>query len=529
MDLEVEFKPEVNNVFDGTIKVEPNKKADIYLETSEVNGYISEFDKVIETKREDELLLHTTYEQLECKSEGSSYLGNFTKSNKEVVYKGNDCQFAAKEKRYLQDHVRRHRAAKLLQCEQCSFMTKYKRTLILHSGLHHNTEILKCDQCSYITNQYEYYQKHIKLHNKPEVLKCDQCIYATMAEHNLKLHMMKHNPSPTKLHMMERNPSPMKHKNSTAKVGKCLRIFKCEQCSFTTRYKKNLSKHSEKHNTSSTLKFEQCSYTTTSMKGCFKLYVSEHDSSLIEYKCTQCSFITDSKHYLSKHSNKHKSKILKCELCPYVTNQKCYLKKHINIHINSKAHKCNQCEYTSLSKYRYKLHVIKHNPCSDALSSVTEYKCNLCSYTTKKGPLLRSHYLKHSFVKPYKCNRCSFATKYKKSLFNHVETHNKPSIYKCEKCNYSTQLEFRLKQHMIRQHALDMEEQIKPFIEFYKCDQLMDEQEKPDVKPNLDSEIVQHNPLGIEFKCIHCGYITKDTNSYRSHVAIHNTSKVLHL
>ena len=84
-------------------------------------------------------------------------------------------------------------------------------------------------------------------------------------------------------------------------------------------------------------------------------------------------------------------------------------------------HACQHCEYRSGSKYKLKIHMLRH------AESAPEYHCSIdgCQYTTLVKYYLQTHERRHNLVNLF-CTfeDCKYKTKYTYKLRKHVGTHH---------------------------------------------------------------------------------------------------------
>lgn len=128
-------------------------------------------------------------------------------------------------------------------------------------------------------------------------------------------------------------------------------------------------------------------------------------SSVRNFKCSECSFVSKYLHSIKRHMKIHKqiaenfptrTKLHKCTLCDFQTINM----KDIGVHIKTNHNlerkdvikfKCPHCKYESASKHRYDLHLQKHQ----RENNEGKRKCNLCDYWTRFKNHLRRHMAYH--------------------------------------------------------------------------------------------------------------------------------------
>lgn len=90
---------------------------------------------------------------------------------------------------------------------------------------------------------------------------------------------------------------------------------------------------------------------------------------------------------------------MKCESCSFKTVDWTSFNKHLGTHASEltttrekRNHKCSHCNYTSLDKFRYTLHMKKHQP----INIEGKKKCKICDYWTRFENHLRRHMAYHN-------------------------------------------------------------------------------------------------------------------------------------
>uniref|UniRef100_A0A1Y1JSG7 C2H2-type domain-containing protein n=1 Tax=Photinus pyralis TaxID=7054 RepID=A0A1Y1JSG7_PHOPY len=365
----------------------------------------------------------------------------------------------------------------LFKCTRCPHTAQTKWTLRRHCLLTHKSLFTKCNQCNYLTDKPGLLRDHKRNHDPLATQhRCPKCKYTTKHKSSLKKHIKLHYPSPTALH--------------------------CAQCSYATNYKGNLIKHVKIHRNTQLLTCDHCAFTTFSNHK-FNIHIKQHDISGVVYVCDVCYFSTSNHKTFLKHLRVHNTaKPLKCDECPFETKYRESLKRHSETHGKVNLLKCDQCGFTVRSKSSLKEHMAEH------ITNV-DYKCNQCSYTSKSKTNVKSHAIIHSKFAVFHCNNCTYWGNNKLSLKRHFQF--------CQKKVEDKHLTDTLRQH------------------FRSCQKgvghtLTDNPGNQSSYQNTSSvSSTKHKPVGIEFKCIYCGYLTTDKGDYRNHVTDHNASKVFKL
>ena len=92
-------------------------------------------------------------------------------------------------------------------------------------------------------------------------------------------------------------------------------------------------------------------------------------------------------------------------------------RKHILTYTGVKPHKCDQCEFCSITSSDLKRHKKTH-------SGEKPHRCNFCEFATSTNNQLKQHKRHvHSGEKPYKCNQCNYSSACAGNLRRHMLTH----------------------------------------------------------------------------------------------------------
>ncbi|XP_035512543.1 zinc finger protein 335-like isoform X2 [Morone saxatilis] len=216
---------------------------------------------------------------------------------------------------------------------------------------------------------------HVESHegNDPELFKCLQCNYRCKRWSSLKEHMFNHEGT---------------------------KPFKCEECDYTSVYKKDVIRHSAVHNKDKKRKTELVPKVS-------------------EFLCPVCHRVYPMQKRLTQHMKTHSSeKPHMCDKCGKSFKKRYTFKMHLLTHIQSlgdSKFKCEFCDYTCDNKKLLLNHQLSH-------TNDRPFKCDYCKYSTSKEEFLVSHLaIKHTGEKPFSCEMCHFMTKHRKNLRLHVQ------------------------------------------------------------------------------------------------------------
>ncbi|XP_068996461.1 zinc finger protein 335-like isoform X2 [Embiotoca jacksoni] len=216
---------------------------------------------------------------------------------------------------------------------------------------------------------------HVDSHegNDPELFKCLQCNYRCKRWSSLKEHMFNHEGT---------------------------KPFKCEECDYTSVYKKDVLRHSAVHNKDKRRK-------------------NELVPKVSEFPCPVCHRVYPMQKRLTQHMKTHSSeKPHMCDKCGKSFKKRYTFKMHLLTHIQTHGDnkfKCEFCDYACENKKLLLNHQLSH-------TNDRPFKCDYCKYSTAKEEFLVSHLaIKHTGEKPFSCDMCHFMTKHRKNLRLHVQ------------------------------------------------------------------------------------------------------------
>ncbi|XP_041859714.1 zinc finger protein 335 isoform X1 [Melanotaenia boesemani] len=216
---------------------------------------------------------------------------------------------------------------------------------------------------------------HVDSHegNDPELFKCLQCNYHCKRWSSLKEHMFNHEGT---------------------------KPFKCEECDYTSVYRKDVIRHAAVHNKEKKRK-------------------TELGPKVSAFPCPVCSRVYPMQKRLTQHMKTHSSeKPHMCDKCGKSFKKRYTFKMHLLTHIQSlgdNKFKCEFCDYTCENKKLLLNHQLSH-------TNDRPFKCDYCKYTTSIEEFLVSHLaIKHTGEKPFSCDMCHFMTKHRKNLRLHVQ------------------------------------------------------------------------------------------------------------
>ena len=77
-----------------------------------------------------------------------------------MAFPCNKCSSIFKQKKNLQQHMKKQHGVKKYKCNYCDFHSDNQSNLKKHEKAMHENEVFKCEQCEYITARKEETQDY---------------------------------------------------------------------------------------------------------------------------------------------------------------------------------------------------------------------------------------------------------------------------------------------------------------------------------------------------------------------------------
>ncbi|XP_018023204.1 uncharacterized protein LOC108679130 [Hyalella azteca] len=314
--------------------------------------------------------------------------------------------------------------------------------------------------------------------------------------------------------------------------------FKCFFCAFSSRSPYGLRSHYEKesHPFQTLANCPKCPYASKESSELEEHVMYSHPEGNAPYKCPICSFLASDRSQYIEHMRSHppQTKSWFCVSCYYCTydlkafnfHVKTRHKKKKNISVGQpapkksalKREKKTRTEETDLGKiganhgkslnemnesesemfsspaasFAKPKPVRSTSPSNERVIKLGKkrYKCPLCSFTALKRAHVQKHLRRHTGEQPYACTECLYRSSRYNSLVSHMKQHRRNLPFKCTHCSFTTAYQSLLRNHEVRDHAID---------------------DLDDISATYD--------IAIESHCPHCPLSCNDRESLLSHIA----------
>ncbi|NWU67059.1 ZN335 protein, partial [Pterocles burchelli] len=214
-------------------------------------------------------------------------------------------------------------------------------------------------------------------------------------------------------------------------------LFKCLQCSYRSRRWSSLKEHMFNHVGSKPYKCEECSYTSV-----YKKDVIRHST-------------VHSRDRKKRADPPPKLNSFPCPVCNRIYPMQKRLTQHMKTHSTEKPHMCDKCGKSFKKRYTFKMHLLTH---IQAIAN-RRFKCEFCDYVCEDKKVLLNHQLSHMNDKPYKCSFCKYSTFREDFLVSHMAVkHTGGKPFACEFCHFTTKHKKNLRLHVHCRHPDSFEE-----------------------------------------------------------------------
>ena len=299
------------------------------------------------------------------------------------------CKLCKKKTTFLALHLyRMHQKAKHgikpYKCDKCDKEFGQKLELTMHMEKH--IELFKCFHCEKAFLSEDDCQDHEKIHNI-KMAKCGICGKTLSSTSYLKKHEAnKHGLKPYECKTCEVTFT----NNEQRREHECINTpFKCPVCNLLYRTDQLLQNHVAEAHASTGMRPWKCSH-----EGCGKSYKWKGD--------------------LTKHEKEHRGELpFQCEFCDKAYTCNSDLQKHLRRHTKEKPFQCQACDRLFAQSSTLLLHVRRAH-------SIKPFTCQICNDNFRMMADLKSHFETH---KAHKCQFCPKSFISKKILTKHAVKH----------------------------------------------------------------------------------------------------------
>ncbi|XP_066494070.1 zinc finger protein 493-like [Tiliqua scincoides] len=297
----------------------------------------------------------------------------------------------------------------------------------------------------------------------------------------------------------------------------------CDQCGLVFRKEEHLLYHKATHTPVQPRENTTCNNQASGEDDRLPVVQSSQALALKLFKCQQCAYTTNSFSNLRIHFSIHTGeKPFKCQECEKSFRTSSHLKRHSLLHLRN-LNKCNLCFFIGGTVKELKLH---QKTCkgegpvrcknSEKQIGVAErkenkntlvlpgsygqiYRCEHCDYATYILGNLRSHTRIHTGDRPYSCDTCQKKFRTASHLKRHKFVHQNLEFLKCDSCDYAATNWQSFKRH-VASHT--------------------------DGKPSLHGQLQKQASSSVKlFVCDECGYTTIRNGNLKTHLRIHTGEK----
>ena len=226
------------------------------------------------------------------------------------------------------------------------------------------------------------------------------------------------------------------------------------------------------------------------------------------FSCDQCAYTTNSKYSLKSHIERHEVAYTKCDIC-----QKMVLKiePHMKrMHTTESTKQCDMCDSKFKTDGDLKMHV--RNVHLEV--NYQKVKCEICGEELNKGSISthKRNLHKKDELEKQQCDQCEFIGYTMQSLIAHAKIHL-GITYECDLCDYKCITKGTFKEHK-RSH-LPANDQLKcPDCPFFTHSQVA-----------LSGHQRKHLPEE-ELTCKKCSYVCVWKSTMRDHSLTSHNEKI---
>ncbi|XP_064549632.1 zinc finger protein weckle-like [Drosophila montana] len=168
--------------------------------------------------------------------------------------------------------------------------------------------------------------------------------------------------------------------------------------------------------------------------------------------CNVCHKELSSENGLKYHIERvhMKKKPFVCDVCGKRVRTVSELKEHMLVHTEDRPFVCPLCNAAFKNRKRLNIHSQTHGEPS--------YECEICGKKLQTRAIWNKHKSVHTNERRFKCSICGTATKNSTALKIHLLSHTGLRPYTCKYCNKDFASGANCRDHKIRKHPIEYEE-----------------------------------------------------------------------
>ena len=225
------------------------------------NQFLNRFE---ERRYKEEMSCHVCYKVFSSTQSRDNHISNVHENKKDNFLGCDDCDKVFSSKAALRYHVdKTHGQRNELKCRECGKIFAMKQNLDVHMKSVHSFASVKCTIChqsftrqSNLTSHYNYVHdvvdNYLVMDDGIEIqyYECEECSFESRYEKNLRKHILTVHSEERKFNCTECPYVSNRMDNLSMHIktqhSSTATIFACEECDYTSKYIQNVRKHVKK-------------------------------------------------------------------------------------------------------------------------------------------------------------------------------------------------------------------------------------------------------------------------------------------
>jgi len=177
-------------------------------------------------------------------------------------------------------------------------------------------------------------------------------------------------------------------------------VYPCNQCGKTFMKLRYLRLHGEMHRNDKQFVCDECG-KIFKCRGYLRVHMRRHEKSEKVFRCNQCDFTSSINAVIHAHRQIHSQGSVLCDTCGYAYTDKATLAKHKRVHDPNRPFACNfpGCTWRFKTEIMCKAHIRAH-------TTEGKFRCSYCGYVFRHKHHLQRHEsnmhgVKHSKSRTY--------------------------------------------------------------------------------------------------------------------------------